>query len=205
METKAVPRSLFPPLDSKEQLKFAIGTLCSYAFITKREDGRIFKMHNLVQLVTRSGMQKEGDVLRVLGSSTRHVATVFPPSDCTHRKLWRSYLQHALRPFWNNTAPEIKERYELCLKVGMCLLEDGRTKDAIRCFEVDLRWRESHYHDEHPSRLRTQHELARAYQADGQIKSAMDLPEHVVVVREKTDSEVNSSRLNSQHELVRAY
>lgn len=205
IETKAISRSLIPSLDSEEQMEFAIGTLCGYAFITKREDGKIFDMHSLVQLVTRSWVQTEGDMSRVLESSTQHMAIVFPPSDWAHRELWRSYLPHALKILWTNISRDIEERYELCFKVGMCLLEDGRTKDAIRCFEADLNWRESHCDDEHPSRLRTQHELARAYQANGQFKRAMDMLEHVVAVRQKILADEHPSQLNSQHELGRVY
>ncbi|SPB47324.1 unnamed protein product [Aspergillus niger] len=205
IEPKAIPRSLFPPLDSEEQMEFAIGTLCGYAFMTKREDGKIFDMHSLVQLATRLWVQKEGDTQRILKSTTRHMAMAFPPSGWTNRELWRAYLPHALKLLWRNEALHIEERYDLCFKVGMCLLEDGRTKDAIRCFKEDLSWKERCLDNEHPWRLRTQHELARAYQADGQIKSAVDLLEHVVAIRQKILTEENISRLNSQHELARAY
>jgi hypothetical protein len=58
---------------------------------------------------------------------------------------------------------------------------------------------------EHPSRLSSQHELARAYQADGQIGEAVKLLKHVVAVEEKTLDKEHPNRLSSQHELARAY
>ncbi|KAJ5649352.1 uncharacterized protein N7484_003075 [Penicillium longicatenatum] len=205
IEPKAIPRSLLPPLCSEEQMEFAIGTLCDYAFMTKRDDGKVFDMHSLVQLATRLWVQKEEYMQRILKNTTRHIAVAFPLSDWANRELWRAYLPHALTVLWKNDGNDIEERYELCYKIGMCLLEDGRTKDAIRCFREDLKWKEKCYDIEHPLRLRAQHELARAYQADGQIKSALDLLEHVVAIRQKTLAEEDTSRLNSQHELARAY
>lgn len=205
IEPKAIPESIFPPFHSEEQMEFAIGTLCGYAFMTKREDGKLFDMHSLVQLATRLWVQRKGDTQRVLKSTTQHMAVTFPLSGWAYRELWTAYLPHALKLVWKNEALAIEERYELCYKIGMCLLEDGRAKDAIQCFKEDLSWKQRCYGDEHPLRLRAQHELARAYQADGQIKSAVDLLECVVAIRQKVLPEEDISRVNSQHELARAY
>jgi hypothetical protein len=43
------------------------------------------------------------------------------------------------------------------------------------------------------------------YQADGQVKKAVKLLEHVVAVQEKTLAEDHPARLASQHELAGAY
>ncbi|KAL9004632.1 MAG: hypothetical protein Q9188_002558 [Gyalolechia gomerana] len=61
------------------------------------------------------------------------------------------------------------------------------------------------YPEDHPDRLASQHELARAYQADGQVKEAVKLLEHVIATREKVLKEDHPNRLASQHELARAY
>ena len=54
-------------------------------------------------------------------------------------------------------------------------------------------------------RLTSQHNLARAYQANGQIKEAVKLLEAVVAIRTEVLAEDHPSRLASQHELARAY
>ncbi|KAM5359226.1 hypothetical protein ACJZ2D_014653 [Fusarium nematophilum] len=51
----------------------------------------------------------------------------------------------------------------------------------------------------------SQHNLARAYQADGLVKEAIKLLEHVVATQRRTLSEDHPSRLASQHELARVY
>ena len=57
----------------------------------------------------------------------------------------------------------------------------------------------------HPERLVSQHVLAHAYLANGQIEEAMKLLEHVVKIEEITLAETHPDRLVSQHELARAY
>ncbi|MDB5243361.1 MAG: putative kinesin light chain 1, partial [Spirosoma sp.] len=54
-------------------------------------------------------------------------------------------------------------------------------------------------------RLASQHELAGAYEADGQIKKAVALLEQVVAVQERTLAEDHPDRLASQHALAGAY
>jgi hypothetical protein len=46
IEPKAIPRSILPSLDSEEEMEFAIGMLCGNAFVTKRDDGNMFDMHD---------------------------------------------------------------------------------------------------------------------------------------------------------------
>lgn len=61
------------------------------------------------------------------------------------------------------------------------------------------------YPEDDPSRLTSQHELARAYEADGQVKVAVKLLEQVVAIREKVLTEDHPDRLASQHELMDAF
>ena len=59
--------------------------------------------------------------------------------------------------------------------------------------------------ENHPDRLASQHALAGAYEANGQVMEAVGLLEHVVKVRETTLAENHPSRLASQHALAGAY
>ncbi|KAH6861233.1 hypothetical protein B0T12DRAFT_479964 [Alternaria alternata] len=58
---------------------------------------------------------------------------------------------------------------------------------------------------EHPDRLASQHALAMAYKADGQVHKAVGLLEQVVEIKEKTLAETHPDRLASQHALAGAY
>jgi len=59
--------------------------------------------------------------------------------------------------------------------------------------------------EDHPSRLASQHELASAYQDNGQVKDAVRLLEHVVAIKERVLAEDHPSRLASQAVLASAY
>jgi hypothetical protein len=56
--------------------------------------------------------------------------------------------------------------------------------------------------EDHPSRLASQHELARAYQANGRAKEAIELLEYVVVLKRKIIAEHHPSRLVSERALA---
>jgi tetratricopeptide (TPR) repeat protein len=205
IEPKAIPQSILPSLDSEEQMLHAIGTLRGYAFMVRRGDEEVFDMHSLVHLATRIWIQREGRVTQTMEKAARHLAAIFPSDDYVNRSLWREYLPHALRVLYGDERVDIEERYKLDFRAGKCLLEDGRIKEAVRCFEECYRWRKSHFPEEHPGRLSSQYDLARVYKADGQIKKAIELLEYVVSVEEKTLAEEHPDRLASQHELARAY
>jgi hypothetical protein len=51
----------------------------------------------------------------------------------------------------------------------------------------------------------TQHTLATASEASGQVKEAVQLLEHVAKIRERTLAEAQPDRLASQHALAIAY
>jgi tetratricopeptide (TPR) repeat protein len=95
-------------------------------------------------------------------------------------------------------------RGKLCLKVGRCLRVDGRIRDAVGWLEEsrDLR---ADLLDDDADKLSTQHVLAIAYQANGQVRDAVWLLEHVVAIRERVLAEDHPNRLASQHELASAY
>jgi tetratricopeptide (TPR) repeat protein len=59
--------------------------------------------------------------------------------------------------------------------------------------------------EDHPLRLASQHALAIAYEANGQIKETVQLLEYIVRIKADVLAEDHPSRLASQHELARAY
>ncbi|KAG4440379.1 hypothetical protein IFR05_004119 [Cadophora sp. M221] len=85
------------------------------------------------------------------------------------------------------------------------LINLGKSKEAVALLEQVVRIRETMLAETHPDRLASQHELARAYQANGQVGEAVALLEQVVRIRETTLAETHPARLASQHELARAY
>ncbi|KAK3305042.1 P-loop containing nucleoside triphosphate hydrolase protein [Chaetomium strumarium] len=205
IEPKGIPQSILPRFELEEQMVHAVGTLCGYGFLTRRGDSKIFDMHSLVHLATRIWIQGEGRTATIDEKATRHLATVFPDDDYTNCSLWREYLPHAFRVLQHSEGLDMEERSNLCFWVGRCLRVDGRIKEAVRYVEEACQWRNSHFAEDHPSRLASQHTLAGAYNANGQVKEAITLLEQVVAIKAETFAEDHPSRLASQHELAGAY
>ncbi|KAL2194480.1 hypothetical protein P885DRAFT_71251 [Corynascus similis CBS 632.67] len=205
IEPKGIPQSLFPRFESTQQLVDAIGTLCAYAFLTRRGDSKVFDMHNLVHLATRIWVQREGLTATASEKATRHLATVFPSDEYENRTIWREYLPHAVRALQYSKELDIEEKSDLLLWIGRCLIVDGRIREAVRSLEEACQWRSRHFAEDHPNRLASQHVLAMAYQDNGQVKEAITLLKHIVAIEARTLTEDHPDRLASQHELAMAY
>ena len=205
IEPKAIPRSILPIVQPEERMVRAIGTLCGYSFVIRRGDEDIYDIHRLVHLATGIWIKKHGIAMKTVEKAIQHVSNIFPYAEYTSRAIWREYLTHALRLLRGKLGEDIEERYTLCLKVGHCLQDDGRIREAVAWLEESYQWRESNLAEEHPSRLASQHVLASAYEADGQVKKAVELLEHVVAGEARVLAEEHPSRLASQHALASAY
>lgn len=104
---------------------------------------------------------------------------MFPSDDYENRTLWREYLPHASRVSTSAHVDSAKKVSMLDLKLGQCLQVDGRIQEAVIWLKKSCQWRERHLKETHPSRLTSQHALAIAYQANGQVQEAVELLEQV--------------------------
>jgi tetratricopeptide (TPR) repeat protein len=213
VEWKAIPRSLLRGVQAEWQMEEAIGTLCGYRFLARRgdsgeeveqEEEEWYDIHRLVHLATRIWINKHDNAAEVWGKAVRQVARVFPSDGYANRRVWRAYLPHALRLLEAGQGCNVKRKSKLCLLVGRCLRADGRIREAVTWLEVSCQWREVLDEDD-SDRLLSQHELAIAYEADGQVQKAVELLVHVVAVKEKVLPEEHPDRLASQHVLAMAY
>ncbi|KAF1967823.1 hypothetical protein BU23DRAFT_658013, partial [Bimuria novae-zelandiae CBS 107.79] len=207
VEWKAIPRSLLPKVQPEEQMEQAIGTLCGYSFVSRRNDVILegtegkeewYDLHRLVHLATRFWVTKYGDVARVTQSAMKHVA------DFANQAVWRAYMPHALRLLVTKHSCNVNDRACLSLWVGRCLHFDGRIGEAVPWLEECCRLREV-LAETHPNRLQSQHALGSLYKADGRTKEAVAMVEHIVKVQETTLAETHPNRLQSQHQLGTVY
>ncbi|KAF1926681.1 uncharacterized protein M421DRAFT_422655 [Didymella exigua CBS 183.55] len=221
VEWKAIPRSLLPSAQSEGRVEEAIGTLCGYSFLTRRDnntreakeegnsktqvddDEEWFDIHRLVHMATRIWIHEYGDLAEVTDDAMRHVAGVFPSDDYANRQTWRAYMPHALRLLKTKQDCDIGERSRLCLWVGRCLDVEGRIRESVAWLEECCKLRSMSEKD-NEYLLFAQHELAIAYEADGQVKKAVELLEAVVKARETLAAD-HPDRLASQHALAMAY
>ncbi|KAJ0130815.1 Uncharacterized protein HZ326_26083 [Fusarium oxysporum f. sp. albedinis] len=205
VEPKVVPQAMLPKGESRQQLTRAIGTLCGYGFLNRRGVSEVFDMHSLVHLATRSWVAENDSEKEQSQAAITHMKEVFPTDDWENRDLWRQYLPHAIKLLSTSKDDWSEELCKLGYWAGRCLFVDGRVTEAVAMFKDVVATRETTLAENHPDRLASQHELARAYQANGQIEEAVKLLEHVVATRETTLAEDHPDRLASQHALARAY
>ncbi|KAJ4087127.1 hypothetical protein NW760_003035 [Fusarium oxysporum] len=204
IEPKAIPQSILPDAEADE-LEWAIGTLCSYSFLVRREESNMFDMHSLVHTATRGWLDKQHRKRQVLKDAICHLAARFPTKDDAHYDLRREYLPHAMRLLSRNHEDKMVDTYQLFNKVGDSFYIDRRFKEAIKCFEKVCWWRQSLHPETDHTRLASEHKLASAYLNDRRIKDAIKIFEHVVAVGKETLDEKDHFRLASEHELARAY
>ncbi|KAI1360177.1 hypothetical protein F5Y08DRAFT_343918 [Xylaria arbuscula] len=205
IEWKAIPRSILPKLLGEEEMEHAIGVLCGYNFLGRREEEDIFDMHRLVHVAIRVWIQEEKIRYETDSRVISHLASIFPGASKTNRSLWREYMPHAQHALHASQECQVVERFKLLYRVGRCLDTDRRYKEAIVALEEAYQWNRLHYSEEDLNRLRIEHRLARAYLGDGRIKEATRMFEHIVAIKNKTLEEDNKARLAPQHELARAY
>ncbi|EGU76072.1 hypothetical protein FOXB_13410 [Fusarium oxysporum f. sp. conglutinans Fo5176] len=204
IEPKAIPKSILPDAEA-EKLEWAIGILCSYSFLVRREESDVFDMHSLVHMATRGWLKKQNRERQVLNDAICHLAARFPSINDVHYDIRRGYLLHAMRLLSQSYGERTVETYQLFEKVGDSLYTDRRFKEAVKCFEEVCWWRQSLYSETDGVRLVSEHQLASAYLDNQQSKDAIKMFEHVVAVRKDTLDEKDRDRLASEHQLANAY
>ncbi|KAK1594591.1 phosphorylase superfamily protein [Colletotrichum navitas] len=204
IEPKSIPRSILYCSGSEDDMEYAIGTLCSYAFLVAQEDAQSFDMHSLVHLAARFWAKQQPIEEQITRAAVKHLCEIFPTNDHENRTVWRAYMPHALR-LWSTKTQinDLEIQAALYVKVGQCLLRDGRVKEAIKLLEhsVDI---QATLEEEHPDRLASQHHLANAYQDDRKTKEAMELLEHIMKVVATLD-EGHPDLLVTQYILAKTY
>jgi tetratricopeptide (TPR) repeat protein len=197
IEPKAIPEFLLPDGETKESKIHALGTLSAYSFITERDSNNVYDIHRLVRLAMRNWIRKRGHILTIMKQAIKQLDKVCPIPDYKNGDLRSQLLPHAQKILRNRDGTELEERWSVCKKVGRSLYLDGRYRDAAQRFVERDHWIKESMAEDHPDRLASQHELAGAYRANGQIKEAVELLEHVVDVRSNSLAEDHLSRLAS--------
>lgn len=135
VEPKGVPRSMLPEGESQQQLTRAIGTLCGYRFLDRRGSSKVFDMHSLVHMATRSWIMENDSEKEQSDTVIARLRQVFPTDNWENRDLWRQYLPHAIKLLRCANDEWSEELRELGFWVGRCLLVDRRVTEAVKLLE----------------------------------------------------------------------
>jgi tetratricopeptide (TPR) repeat protein len=116
-----------------------------------------------------------------------------------------AFLQYMFKGLAVNLMAPSQEWLSLYDLKARNLLTIGNVREAVQIFEHIVKIQAQTLAENHPDRLASQHELARAYLVNGQVREAVRLLEYVVKTRAQTLAENHSIRLTSQHVLAGAY
>lgn len=205
IEPKAIPQTMLPRSTNDWDVTRAIGLLCGYSFLSWREDGKTLDMHRLVHLSLKQWLGQSSNNFMTQQDVIQHLTNIFPSDDWEGRFLWRQYLPHVLPLVLPRRLGKHPETLNLGYCVGRCLMQDGRTIEAVEVLQSVVETRETLLAEDDPCQLASQHALSMAYQENGQVKQAIELLEHVVSIRERLLAEDHPFQLASKHELARAY
>ncbi|EMC91910.1 hypothetical protein BAUCODRAFT_79185 [Baudoinia panamericana UAMH 10762] len=204
IEWRAIPASLLPRMQPVARMTTAIGALCSYSFVTKRGDGHTYDMHRLVHVAARIWIEHNGMKPQTQVNAIQHISEVFPLGEWEDRALWRAYFPHVSHMRKDLYVGRTNDRGLLCMRVGICLVADGRSREAVRWSKESSECYRD-FPEDHPDRLASELVLALAYKGNGQIEQAVQLLEHVVTTERGVLPEDHLNLLASQRKLAGSY
>ena len=175
IEPKNIPQSLLPPATTRKKLFDAIGVLNAYSFVTRTSTSTdsVLKLHHLVHLAMRNWLLENEKMYQCISQALQHLAKIFPIDKHENRRLWRSYLPHAIYAIVSTRKHQnIKDRLALLEKVGMCLHRDGRYTEGENALEEVMEIRKKELGIKHPDTLRSMNSLASALRCQGKYKAA---------------------------------
>ncbi|KAL9074562.1 MAG: hypothetical protein Q9161_002154 [Pseudevernia consocians] len=115
-----------------------------------------------------------------------------------------SLVQHTRSRLQDSRELDQELREEINVFTARVHLQEGDYGEAIHVFRDIRESRARRLAEDDSDRLDAEHNLADAYEQNGQLDEAVELFEHVVKVREKL-AEDHLDRLGSQHALASAY
>ena len=206
IDPKAVPLSLLPPAQTKKKEIDAIGTLSAYSFITKRPADRCFDLHRLVHLATRNWLREQKLLSEWTARTIARLAEIFPDDDHKNRSLWRSYLPHVYYVQASNVFQDsIEESIPWIERFGLCLLSDGRWKEAEMALMQVMETSTRMLGEEHPDTLTSMAYLATTYRNQGRWKEAEELDVQVMETRKRVLGEEHLSTVDGMANLAMTF
>jgi len=94
VDSKNIPRSLFPSSKSPKTEIDAIRTLAAYSLVSERPSDPVIDIHRLAHLAARNWLRKEKMLSRLTGEAMARVAEMLKDSGNENGFVWRIYLPH---------------------------------------------------------------------------------------------------------------
>ncbi|CAH0019112.1 unnamed protein product [Clonostachys rhizophaga] len=162
---------------SNIELKRSIGILKNFSLVTEQKNGSL-DMHRLVQLVTRSWLDKTEASDRFRRKALVCISNLYPFGKFENREVCRAYLAHALAVLELHAANKDEEatsRASLLHCVGGYFWQEGQHRHAEKmvreAFEVHM----SSLGETHPATLQSMGNFAATLYSQGRYEEAEKL------------------------------
>ncbi|KAH7217226.1 hypothetical protein BKA60DRAFT_609147 [Fusarium oxysporum] len=204
IEPRAIPQFILPVAPPAD-LGSAIGTLCSYSFLVRREEADTFDMHSLVHTATRDWLHKEECGRQSFQDAISHLAARFPIKGDFNYTFRSDYVPHAMRLLSRNGQERGDDTYTLLEKLAWSFTRDRRFKESSECAEEVCKWRRGFLPETDLLRLRAEATLGIAYADRRQFEEATEILSHVVKTQSGVLAEDEPLRLAAEHALASTY
>ncbi|KAL2207286.1 hypothetical protein CC79DRAFT_1396815 [Sarocladium strictum] len=206
IESRAIPQSILPRTRTEESLLHAIGTLCGYAFLSRREDSEMLDMHSLVHLAARVWVSREGETDQIHQQAAAHLTKAFKTDAWEDRERWRTYMVHVLRilQVGGQARKWDANECDLAYWAGRCLMAESRHVDAVKLLERLVEVEETTLPQDDPRLVGSQYELGRAHLRNKQTQQAVKLLSHVEAILSSMHAVDDLGLLTTQQTLALA-
>lgn len=189
---------------SSIELKRSIGILKNFSLVTEQKNGSL-DMHRLVQLVTRSWLDKTEASDWFRRKALVCISNLYPFGEFKNREVCRAYLAHALAVLELDVANKDEEatsRASLLHCVGEYFLRDGQHRHAENMIQEAFEIRMSSLGETHPYTLQSMANLAVTFYFQGRYKEAEKLEIRALEAQKLSLGETHPSTLRSMTNLA---
>ncbi|KAI1362820.1 hypothetical protein F5Y08DRAFT_259123 [Xylaria arbuscula] len=207
IKPQAIPESILPQPQIKEEMISAIDILCRYSFLVRRGMDSMFDMHPVVHSATCMWVQDQHAVKEIRAKAIQHLTSIFSSNTKQGLLKQKECLPHAQHALWISKDDQHTERFNLFYYVGLFLHAERRFEDAVVALEQTYRFRKQFLSEYDDSRLASERALGKAYLENRRIKEGIVLFQHIVDVLdlpEKTSQSMDAQS-TAECELARAY
>jgi tetratricopeptide (TPR) repeat protein len=192
---------------SNVELKRSIGILKNFSLVTEQKNGSL-DMHRLVQLVTRSWLDKTEANDWFRRKALVCISNLYPFGEFENREVCRAYLAHALAVLELHVAnedDEVTSRACLLHCVGGYFHLEGLHRQAEEMFREALEIKTNRLGENHSDTLRDMANLAAAFYSQGRYKEAEKLEIQALEARKLSLGETHPDTLRSISNLAATF
>ncbi|KAI9818975.1 MAG: hypothetical protein M1832_004143 [Thelocarpon impressellum] len=208
LDRQSIPKGLFEREERGAlDLTRAFGTLKAFSLVTATQDGKMFDMHRLVQLVMRKWLTLRGETEKWAGDALAMIFDAYPSGVFENWKECATHMPHALAVLGHTPTMTTMSllRASLSQNIAQYLLTKGEFEGAERWSLQASSIRKGDLGPEHPDTLTSEASLASAYWSQGRWSEAEETRLQVMDARKRLLGPEHADTLTSMKDVATTY